>query len=81
MTPSFLPGSTSRLECSLRELRRQRSEFRARMIVDFVGQAAGEKRDVQRSSGKLYRVPMSLLLNTKLHKTDQILHGPGKERL
>ena len=74
-------GRGSRELSSLRELRRQRSESRARMIVDFVGQAAGEKRDVQRSSRKLYRVPMSLLLNTKLHKTHQILHGPGKECL
>lgn len=54
-------GKGSRELSSLRELRRPRSEFRARMTVDFVGQAARETRDVQRSSGKLYRVPLESL--------------------
>ena len=43
---------------NLSELRRQRTEFRARKVVEFVWQAAGEKKDVRRSSRKLYRVPL-----------------------
>lgn len=42
------------------------------MTVDFGGQAAGEKRDVPRSSGKLYRVPLE-----SLTKHEAAQNGPN----